>query len=163
MLHFNIALCHLFSLDSRIVSLPASAFNLRTTETFVCVCAHVLALKLHLSHRFAVCCLEVVLRVWAQAPMRGFFLVSWISPCGGSWGQGGGGRGTDDPTWWVFRLKIILALHLSNPSLIVLDLTKFIHLPHAPWNSYIQKPFYSAHFCCWSCFSLKRKIPPFSS
>lgn len=38
MLHFNIALPHLFSLDSRIVSLPASAFNLRTTETFsVCV------------------------------------------------------------------------------------------------------------------------------
>lgn len=37
MLHFNIALYHLFSLDSRIVSLPASAFNLRTTETFFCV------------------------------------------------------------------------------------------------------------------------------
>lgn len=34
MLHFNIALHHLFALDSRIVSLPASAFHLRTRETF---------------------------------------------------------------------------------------------------------------------------------
>lgn len=61
MLHFNIALHHLFSLDSRIVSLPASAFNLRVAETLVCV--HVLALKLCLSRCFAVCCLEVVLQV----------------------------------------------------------------------------------------------------
>lgn len=65
MLHFNITLYHLFSLDSRIVSLPASAFNLRTTETFfVRACS---SLKLRLSFCFAVCCLEVVLQVRAQA------------------------------------------------------------------------------------------------
>lgn len=54
MLHFNIALHHLFSLGSRIVSLPASAFNLRTAETFfffffMCV----FALKLYLVLCFA--------------------------------------------------------------------------------------------------------------
>lgn len=51
MLHFNIALYHLFSLDARIVSLPASAFNLRTTETLT---AGILALKLYLPHSVAV-------------------------------------------------------------------------------------------------------------
>lgn len=57
MLHFNIALYHLFSLDARIVSLPASAFNLGTTETFT---VYILALKLYLPHCLVVADCKVV-------------------------------------------------------------------------------------------------------
>lgn len=147
MLHFNIALYHLFSLASRIVSLPASAFNLRTTETFFCA-----GMFLFSNFIFFAALLLLLLVAWTLfcdheqrcILVAGFVLASLISHGLGAESNTIGFTFNDN-SWWK--------RYLSNTNKHRERHSTFLKFRH-------QRTVLKCSFI-WSIFCLKRKFPLF--
>lgn len=147
MLHFNIALYHLFSLASRIVSLPASAFNLRTTETFFCA-----GMFLFSNFIFFAALLLLLFVAWTLfcdheqrcILVTGFVLASLISHGLGAESNTIGFTFNDN-SWWKS--------YLSNTNKHRERHSTFLKFRH-------QRTVLKCSFI-WSIFWFEKKIPPF--